>query len=1376
MVAIDQMYTRYGLTRISRIKTPVILDLNSLELPYNTTLHLFSVEDLESYATKDTMLLGNNKSILVRTVEDYVGVTQGNFRYKKPIYREFIKTNMKKDKRVRILKETELKVILTRNDTLVYNYGGLSSFHQYMPNPLNPYFSVMNKLTTLVSLVNKDSSLERNFFVNLTVAIPKFNILEMLVTKKMSSALLKRMRSYNYIVFIELWKYMYPEYREESVFNKLTIEASKKLYILFSIGNNGSMVNFFKLISMIKEYDDFDYDIGQLESKQFRKVFYLFLVKIFNSAIVSEQQLINNEEDDTIHEESIDDEIAEDEDETPTALSNKIADELDDDDFGMTLDEITKGDVEDISIDIEYDTLEAIKEEKPIPEKNLVNKINALKEVGSMSKAKATTLSNTVLSQDDMKITVNDKIVTLAEMKKDFDIIVPEKDKAITPTIVATEVGMLNDTITALDKKIIKEQLTPMIVKSMMSIQNSSFVVTDFEIKSNESILGKEDVYEMSVSGLDGGRSKIKVVLPKIEEDGTFNISSNTYVMRKQKSDQPIRKISDSRVALSSHYGKLFIDKASVKRLEISYWVRNKLVKMYSDDIVKNLVLNNGNTLDSVDLPKHYTYFNKYVKSFRYGDYSFNFNYVKRDTITSIDLEVLEELGTVIGTYKDTPLLLTMDNRVLLYDSKKPKEIDDIFSILSLDIKTAPITYATIKIYKSSLPVVVPLAYYVGLTTLLKTYKVKYDILDKSESYDKDTFYSIRFADKKIVIERDYGVNDLLFGGLTAFNKYSKNLYLESFEKRDGFSNIFNMLELSILQINEIKNLEELFIDPMTMSILKEMKEPTNFRGLIVRAIELLTTDYYDHPNDINGVHIKSYDRIPGMLYKELVNSIKDQRNRSVFGKSKLVFNPYSVISKISEDSTTVQMADLNPIAALKQLEDVTSLGQGGRSKESMSKETRILHPSEVGIMSEGGKDSGDIGISGYTSANPKIKNTLGLPGEFDIKKDGWSSVLSTSAMIAPFGISDDVKRLVFSNVQNSHVIATKNMSIPYVRTGYESVLASRVNDKFAVVAEDYGVVKDVTKKSVTVEYTIDNKTFKKDYKLYSWYSKEESNASFKHTLIPNVTKGTKVYKDYVLVYDESFFSPDPYDRSRVVYRQGNTARVAFVENIESFEDSIAISNSLGELMTTVSIKSKSNTITSQQTLDHVINIGDKVEHSTSLYTITDKDFNSKGLDDKTIEIIQSIKSASPKANVRGIVEDIRITYNVDLEDLDDNLKYHIERSDKRLLESTGYTGKVGHGYSIKGRPLLEGELEIKVLIKVDDGMGIGDKAIVGNQLKCTVGDILEDTRDSAGKPVDMIFSTKSLSNRIVLSPIKIGLLTTYMKTVTDKACDMYFS
>ena len=122
------------------------------------------------------------------------------------------------------------------------------------------------------------------------------------------------------------------------------------------------------------------------------------------------------------------------------------------------------------------------------------------------------------------------------------------------------------------------------------------------------------------------------------------------------------------------------------------------------------------------------------------------------------------------------------------------------------------------------------------------------------------------------------------------------------------------------------------------------------------------------------------------------------------------------------------------------------------------------------------------------------------------------------------------------------------------------------------------------------------------------------------------------------------------------------------------------------------------------------------------------------------------------------------------------SLRDVVNSSDKRLKEKTGYTGKVNSSYSINGVPLEVGKVEIKVFLSIVDAMGIADKAIYGNQLKCTVGDIFKSIKTfEDGKNVDATFSTTSFEARIVSSFIKIGLLSTGMRKIEETALNMYF-
>lgn len=356
----------------------------------------------------------------------------------------------------------------------------------------------------------------------------------------------------------------------------------------------------------------------------------------------------------------------------------------------------------------------------------------------------------------------------------------------------------------------------------------------------------------------------------------------------------------------------------------------------------------------------------------------------------------------------------------------------------------------------------------------------------------------------------------------------------------------------------------------------------------------------------------------------------------------------------------------------------------------------------------------------------------------------------------------------------NSHVIPINQMRVPYVRTGYESIVPIKAGDKFAIIAEDDGSVVKVTKTSMDVKY---KKLGNKSYKISSWTTKEESEACYTHIMVPNLKEGDKFIKDDTLIYNSSFFEPDIFNPNRVLYRQGDLVTVALLEDSETHEDSAGISKRLNERLGTNVTKVKSIIIDVKDTVLNLVSAGDKLEPTSSLFVLTDSINIDKKLSPEVLKTLENIKSKSPKAKVKGVVNKVVVMYNAELDDMSDSLRDIVNESDKKLKSTTGYTGRVNSGYSIKGIPLNEGQAEIKIYINVNDNMGIGDKAIFGNQMKFTVGDIFEsDMVTEDGTEIDAIFSLRSIAARIVASPISVGTTGLVLEKLQQKVVDMYFS
>lgn len=337
-------------------------------------------------------------------------------------------------------------------------------------------------------------------------------------------------------------------------------------------------------------------------------------------------------------------------------------------------------------------------------------------------------------------------------------------------------------------------------------------------------------------------------------------------------------------------------------------------------------------------------------------------------------------------------------------------------------------------------------------------------------------------------------------------------------------------------------------------------------------------------------------------------------------------------------------------------------------------------------------------------------------------------------------------------------------------------MLSYQVSDKYVISAIDNGRVINSNKTTVEIQYS-NNLT--KKYIKRSWTSKEESNACYTHNLVSDLNKGDLVEVGDTILYDELFFEADIFDKKKVIFRPGTVINTALMEDMQTFEDSCAISEKAATLLSTRVTKVKSMVVSAQDEVVNIVKIGDKLEAGYPLLSITDPHIAKyKGLDEEALEALKRLKQSTPTSSYKGIVSKIVIYYNADFNNLSDTLKELVTISDKNIAaqSSKNYTGRVSSAYSIQGKPLLEDQVEIKIYIDTNESMGIGDKGIFGNQLKTTLGEVYSYDINTIDKtPVDAIFGFMSISARIVNSPIDIGTTNKTLELVTEQALKLYF-
>ena len=1420
MLDYTMFYKKYGIRKLEDIINAKAFQYDQIEFPKSMMLFWVKVSDIPIGPTRSIGYMDAFTGSVIHNVEKYHDNPIGNPIFKPNQVNPLINDLKRQEPKFKYLKPGISNVKLPVTKPFIYNFGLLGVTYKYTTNPFNDYYRWYNTLKTAVMLATAEySGTERHKFILIDLPSslperPRLDIFKDRVTRNT----LTELPTYKHLNVLELWRALSPEKEEPAILDLIPEEELRNVTLVFNIDNKLSFFNLHLFYSIVSEYA-IESKITSKSSEAVRKMMYVYINKLANNVTsndelettstvdkpeVKKDELIRTEHilddmleddinpDEDISEFDIDKELDKVEDTSSNLPDESILTETDEpffEDIGITTDDEMINGV----LDITESTDDVEKLVSQSNEEIILRQIEQLKKDKIITKAKADKLLEVLNNQKKMKIKipgVGDKplseLLNITEEDTKFD-----KSKAkIKSSNTVLDESMNNDTTNVLNREYMSKLYRKDITSTIFALQNSGNLISDYEIEQVDDILGGYEEHTFKILPFNGRETTVRLRLPVIDENGNFKLSGNNYSMRSQKSDLPIRKINRNEVTLSSGYGKLFISKATFKKDDIGYWLRRQIITaVESHPSLKSLVFNENENI-GVELPHDYSLFSRYIRSFQLNGVDYHFDYPTRGKLLPKvdDIEKLEKQNdkmVLIGS-KDGKIPVFINDEGNLYQllNGKLKELPDLYEQLDIDMNTAPIEHINIKIYKKQTPIALMLSYYLKLDNLLKLLKTKHRIEDSNKRIQvEENEFVIKFNDKQYILKRDYGISDIIMAGYQSIAKNIKEYPITTFNSRNGIESFLSKMGYAPNYITEIRLLETMFIDPITLSVLKLIKEPETFKGLLVRAGELLLDDYYEHPNNIEGMCFKGNERISLMMYSEIINALRVHKNKSIFSRSKLAINPYGVWAKINEDSSTIPIDDLNPIAMIKQTEDVTSLGHGGRSKDSMSKSTRELHVSEIGIMSEAVKDNGDVGITAYMSANPTIESLRGLPGKLDFKKNGLSSVLSSVGMLMYGTTIDDPKRSVFSSIQASHVVPMVKSSSFSVRTGYESIIGIRVNDKYVVNAKHDGKVIDVTKSKLTVEYFIqgEDKPKKFNYPMKQWTTKEEAGSCYTHNMVPNVRKGQTFSKDDTLVYDELFFEKDYFNPSRVIYKAGTEVNTMLIEGMSTYEDSSAISSKVSGKLATTTTMIKSIIIDATNEVINPVNVGDKVDATTPLFSITDASITPvTDLDPKSLEILQRLRSATPKASYRGKISKIVIYYNSEYDDLSNTLKKLVDISDKEIKESTGknnYSGKVNSSYSINGKPLREGQVEIKVYIDTVINMGTADKCIFGNQLKSTIGEVFDDehiTEDGLFE-IEAKFGKKNIDARIVNSPMVIGTTTTLLYVLGKQVVAKYF-
>lgn len=483
----------------------------------------------------------------------------------------------------------------------------------------------------------------------------------------------------------------------------------------------------------------------------------------------------------------------------------------------------------------------------------------------------------------------------------------------------------------------------------------------------------------------------------------------------------PIRKIRPNSVGLTSYYGKTFVTVGERKANSSNDWLYRQIESGSMDENNNHITLAApANVFNNyLDSPYIYASLSSKFKVVKAGDITLNFDYRERNH--QVTQEVLDKYEVRNKKGFDRILVGTTDKKEPIFVDKKNifhvlrkgelTELGTIYDILQIDYSKMPLDFSEVKVFGKSVPVGVFLSYHMGLGKLIKLLGVTPRVVEPRRNKNlKPDEYAITFKDATYIFSRKNRLASLILGGFTQYEKVMKNYNTTDFNHKDVYLNLLASKGLSVIYIREMDLMNQLFVDSITESTLRSMGEPTTLNGLLIRASQMLLT--YQHPDsqDMENSMVRGYERFAGAVYRELATAIRTFKSKNISGRSKVEISPYQVWKTIMDDPALKIVEDINPIQNLKEDEVVTYVGEGGRSKEGINKESRAYHITDIGVVSESTVDSTEVGVNAYLSANPKLLNMRGV-----VNKDGKvsnSNMVSTSMLLSPGSNHDESKRV----------------------------------------------------------------------------------------------------------------------------------------------------------------------------------------------------------------------------------------------------------------------------------------------------------------------------------------------------------------------------
>ena len=572
--------------------------------------------------------------------------------------------------------------------------------------------------------------------------------------------------------------------------------------------------------------------------------------------------------------------------------------------------------------------------------------------------------------------------------------------------------SMLKSGASSFHKQYVQKEMKKDMVNNLLDLSNQGVFLIDLKKEVIDDGVNHIEKYSAVFKDKKGKQSTIKFHFPVVDEHGEILLNGAKKKLTLQRVNNPICKVSPTRVTINSSANKTLV--------EMNNSFSNSLVKQIKRILNKTQVdihASAGVAVPSdIVLPRSYGDIATHYGSFTCKsagldfcfDYDVRLHHIKDEKAKNQILKIEKDYGGVyLGVWDKMHCFMDVQGTVHREDGSSMQFIDVLDTFIH-DVKIGPYNeWVNMVLLNKKFPVMFVLSYRFGFEAMLKHLKIEYTKIPKGSrvaALPSDVL--IKTYDVTYLIKQPLPYQRFLVCGMNKYNL--SEIEHSTLETKDAY---FELLQQQGLSHNFLKGIDflfDLFLDPITRDVLREMREPTNMKDLLIRATCLLSTT--DHKEAASSAHFRyrSYEIFNAVLYKTLSRALSTYTNKAVGHSNKFTVSEYEVLKNISTHSLLNNVNVVNPITEVKENLHYTHIGDGGRTGESMMIPDRRYPKDGIGIISESTVDSGKVGIDGILSVDSNIVNTRGMTISKPVKELEPTEVLSPTALLYPGSTMDD--------------------------------------------------------------------------------------------------------------------------------------------------------------------------------------------------------------------------------------------------------------------------------------------------------------------------------------------------------------------------------